>query len=261
MSRGRAARRSRDLLLSVGAVVAFLLLWEVAGRLRLVSPLLLAPPSAVARQFWTLLASGDLARHFLASFKILVAGFGLAVVTGIGAGFLLGASETLAAVSTPFLLGLYSTPRITLMPLIVVWFGLGFLTHTLVVFLSAFFPICINTWIGVRTVDRTLIECARTFGANRWDLFLKVAMPATVPYVMAGLRIGIGVGLIGMFFAEFWGAEAGIGVMTVRASNEYNTPELFVGILVLAGMGIVFGEGVRLLERRVARWRSTEVRF
>lgn len=255
-----AARRHR-LALSLVSIGSFLVLWEVVGRSGLVSPLFLVPPSRVLRQFVVLLASGELARHFLESFKILFAGFAFATVCGIGVGLVLGASETLAAILSPFVMGLYSTPRITLMPLIVVWFGLGFLTQSIVVFLSAFFPICINTWVGVRTVDPSLVDCARTFGATRREIFTKVVLPSTVPYIMAGLRIGVGVGLIGMFFAEFWGASAGVGFMTVRASNEYNTAELFVGILTLASMGIGLSEGIRLIEQRVARWRGDGVRL
>jgi NitT/TauT family transport system permease protein len=155
----------------------------------------------------------------------------------------------------PFLAAFNATPRIALLPLIILWAGLGLWAKVLVVFLSAFFPICMTTIGGVRTVSAAHLEVARSFGAGDAHIFRTIVFPSCLPFILAGLRVGVGRGLVGVIVAELYGASAGIGFLINLAGSMFQTDTVFVGIALLAGFGLLFNEILRRAERRVERWR------
>ena len=154
---------------------------------------------------------------------------------------------------------LYSTPTIALAPLFILWFGIGLRAQVAVVFLVVVFPVLINTFVGLTSTDPTLLEVAHSFGADRWQVFAKVRFPAAVPFVVAGLRMGVARGLVGVVAAELFGSQAGVGHMILIAAQTFDTAALFGGVLIFALGGVVAVELVKWLERRVAPWRHLEV--
>ena len=235
--------------------VVMLVAWEIGSRTGEISPLFFSSPSAIVAagvkevqlpRFWR-----DLG---LSSIEF-IAGFAAAAAIAIPLGLLAGANRRFGYFVSPWLDGLNATPRVALLPLVVLWVGLGFWAAIVIVFLGAFFSIAINTSNGVKTVDRRLLNLARSFGASRRKVFLSVVAPATVPYTVAGLRIGIGRALIGVFVAEIFGGSAGIGYMIKLAGNTLQSDRVFFGVVVFMLMGVALFAAVGVLERRFERWR------
>jgi NitT/TauT family transport system permease protein len=154
----------------------------------------------------------------------------------------------------PWMVGLYATPTIALAPLFILWLGIGIWSKVLVVILLVFFPVAINTEAGLRTTSERLIEMLRSFGASEQQIFIKVALPSAVPFILAGLKIGIGRGLIAVVVAELFGSRAGLGRLISASADAFNMPELFAGVVVLALAGIILTSGFSLLESRLAPW-------
>jgi NitT/TauT family transport system permease protein len=182
-------------------------------------------------------------------------GFGLAVIIGIPFGILLGWNRTFQAVFDPFVTTLYSVPRIALMPLLILWLGIGLTSKVAVVFLGAVFPIIVNVFTGMRTLDEALVRCARVFGANDRQVLRTVALPSSVPFMIAGIRLGVGRGLVGVIVAEFVAAQAGIGHMMNRAGATFQTDKVFVGVILLAILGLTLTAILKQLEDRFDTWR------
>jgi NitT/TauT family transport system permease protein len=244
-------RRVRTII----SILAGLALWELAGRL---SPntLFIVPPSAVAATFWKLLMNGDLARHTRVSSQELFIGFALAVAIGIPMGIWTATNEALRDYLDPWMNGLYATPTVALAPLFIMWFGIDIWSKVAVVFLAAVFPILINTYTGIQATDLHLIEAARSFNASRLQMFTKVLIPSAVPFIIAGMRLGVGRGIVGVVVGEIFSARAGLGFLISSSGQVFDTAGLFVGVVVLAVTGILSMELLKLLERRVAPWRE-----
>jgi len=154
----------------------------------------------------------------------------------------------------PWVSGLYATPTIALAPLFILWFGIGVWSKVVVVILLVFFPVAINTEAGLRTTSERLIEMLRSFGASERQIFVKVSLPSAVPFILAGLKLGIGRGLIGVVVAELFGSRAGLGRLIAASADSFNMPELFAGVVVLAVAGILMTAGFSWLERRLVPW-------
>jgi NitT/TauT family transport system permease protein len=244
-------RRVRTIL----SILAGLALWEVAGRLAS-NPLFFVPPSEVAVAFWKLLQSRQLARDTWVSAQEFFIGFGLAVVVGIPLGILIATSRAASAYLEPWMNGLYATPTVALAPLFLLWFGIDIWSKVAVVFLSALFPIVINTATGIESTDRNVLEAARSFNATRRQVFTKVLIPSAIPFIVAGMRLGVGRGIVGVVVGELFAARAGLGFLIITASQVFDTAGLFVGVVVLAVAGIVSMELLKMLERRIAPWRE-----
>lgn len=252
----RVSRRSqagRRQLLSWGSVLTGLVLWELAGRL-VSNPLFLATPSQTLGALAELWSSGELLFHTWVSGQEFVLGFALAAVLGIAIGLATATSETFKTVSDPWVSGLYATPIIAIAPLFILWFGIGVFSKVLVVFSLVIFPIVINTDAGIRNTDRQLIEAVRSFGASQHQIFLKVLLPSALPFILAGLRLGVGRGLIGVVVGEMFGSRAGLGYLIIQAAEVFNMPQLFAGVVVLAAAGILLTAAFQWLERRLTRW-------
>lgn len=249
------ARKRPHVAIPVLSLLLGLLLWYVLDQLNVFNPVLFAGPERVARSLWMLAASGELWIHLTVSGIEFVTGFGAAVILGAAIGYVLGMNRTLEVVFNPYLIALYSAPRAAFIMIVLAWFGIGLFAKGLLVFLGAFFPICVNVLTGTKEVDPNLLRAARAFGAGPLGCTTKVIIPYTVPYLFAGLRLGIGRGLVGVFVAEMYGSTQGIGAMILRAGAEMNTGNLFAGVLVLALASILLTEGVRLLGDRCMPWR------
>ena len=239
--------------LAGASVLAGLLLWEAVGRL-VKNALFLATPSQVVVELGRLWQVGELQRHAWVSTQEFAVGFVIAVALGIPIGLAMAASKRTTIMVSPWISGLYATPVIALAPLFILWFGIGIWSKVAVVVALVVFPVVINTEAGLRNADRHLIEAIRSFGANKLQLFLKVSLPCALPFVLAGLRLGVGRGLIGVVVGELFGARAGLGFMITQAAEVFNMPRLFAGVVVLAGAGIALTAAFQALERRLVPW-------
>jgi ABC-type nitrate/sulfonate/bicarbonate transport system permease component len=242
--------------LRVGAVAIFLIIWELYGRS--LNPIFLSSPSAIAGEFVDLSRSGVLVAAIVKSLQGLVIGFSIAVVVGISLGILMGRYRGAYHVLDPFITFFYSTPGVALIPLIMLWFGLGLTAKIVIIFEACFFPIVINTYTGVRNVSRNTVDVVRAYGATDRQVMTKVVLPSSLPFVMAGIRLAVGRGVIGMVVAEFFTAISGLGSLIIQYSNAFATAKLFVPVIVIAAMGLGLTTFAKFLERRLAPWKESE---
>jgi ABC-type nitrate/sulfonate/bicarbonate transport system permease component len=203
-----------------------------------------------------MVASVELQAAFMQSMLTLIVGFVSASVIGIALGLAIGRYKDVEAATDWVVNALYATPLVAVVPLVILWFGLGWEAKLFIVIKITIFPVLINTSAGVRNVQQQLIELGNAFAANERQIFTKIILPASVPYMMTGLRLGIGRALIGMVVAEFFTAITGLGAMIVKYGNQYNTAAMFVPIFVLMLMGVLLTAGVRRLEDRIAPWKA-----
>lgn len=243
-------------ILQVVAALVFLGAWEAYGRS--LNPIFLSYPTAIARAFVELLLSGELLGSLAKSLEGLAIGFALSVVVGIGLGVLMGRYKILSQVCDPFITIFYATPSVALIPLIMLWFGLGLPAKIVIIFESCFFPIVINTHAGVRDVSRTMVDVVRAYGASDRQVMSKVVLPSAVPFVMAGIRLAVGRGVIGMIVAEFFTALSGLGSLIIIYSNSFETAKLFVPVIAIALLGLGLTILAKWLEKRMAPWKQTE---
>jgi NitT/TauT family transport system permease protein len=235
------------------------LAWEIAGRSGR-WPLLLAPLSDIWVKFVQLTVSGELTRHVLVSLNEFFVGFAIAAVVGIGLGIAIASSDTARDFIDPWVSAVYATPTVALAPLFIFIFGIDAPSKMAVVFLLAVFPIVINTATGLRSTDQVYIEAARSFSANRAQIFTKVLIPSSLPFIVAGLRLGIGRGLVGVVVGEFIGARAGLGYLIFRSSQGFQIDAMWVGVFLLAGTGVLAVIVLQKVERRLAPWRQFELK-
>jgi NitT/TauT family transport system permease protein len=235
------------------------LLWEAAGRSGR-WPLILAPLSDILSKFVQLAASGELQRHVLVSLNEFVIGFAVAALFGVGLGIAIATSDAVRDLVDPWVSAVYATPTVALAPMFIFIFGIDAPSKMAVVFLLAVFPIVINTATGIRSTEQIYIDAARSFSANRQQIFTKVLIPSALPFIVAGLRLGIGRGLVGVVVGEFIGARAGLGYMIFRSSQGFEIDAMWVGVFLLAGTGVLSVILLQKVERRLAPWRRFELK-
>ena len=248
-------KRHESLILGGASVVLILGLWEAAWEAKMISPLFFSGPSAVAKQMVYAWTRGNLKADLLYSGTNFILGFAAAVVAGVVVGILVGWYKTLRLLMNPTLTALYATPRVAMIPLILIWFGIGMWSKVFIVFISAFFPILVNTIGGMRAIDRDLLRAARAFCASDWQIFKTVAIPGSVPFILTGIRQGVALGLIGVVVGEMFGGSQGIGFMVAYGGQTFSTDTLFVGVVIIATAGIVLTSLAERLERRFSQWR------
>ncbi|HEX9465080.1 MAG TPA: ABC transporter permease [Alphaproteobacteria bacterium] len=237
------------------SVLAFLLAWEAVVALGWVNPLFTSAPSRILRTAVLMFADGTIYGDLrISGFEFLV-GYGLAIAVGVPLGILMGWYRRINAALDPFVSALNATPRIALLPLVMIWFGIGLGSKFAIVFLGAIFPILVSTIAGVRTVEADFIKVARSFGATDRQLFLTVVVPSSVPMLLTGLRLGLGHGLVGIVVGEMYAATSGIGYLIGVAGARFQTDRVMVGIILIAGAGMALTEMLKLIERRFERWR------
>lgn len=238
-------------LIALALIIAMQVLHVLAGNLVMPSPL------SVLRQEMTMWADGTLLRAMGQSLAVLTAGFALAASSGVGFGILLGGFPYLGRVLSPFVTAMNSTPGAAFIPLIIVWFGLYTEAKVVLVWHAAVFPILINTATGIANANRDLTEMAQSFGANRRVLFWQVMVPDALPAILSGLRIGAAVSTVGTVIAELTMAQSGLGGLMITAGNRFQMDRYFAVVVVLMALGTLITLGLRLAERRFARWRMT----
>ncbi len=248
--------RSKAWIVRLASIVVVVGAWEIFGRQ--VNPLFMSSPSAIATAAVRLIADGELFEALKSSLWTLLVGFITASAIGVVLGLLIGRYKTMDAATDWLVNALYSTPLIAIMPLVILWFGLGDAAKLFIVCILAVFPVLINTAAGVRNVPTQLIDVSAAFAANERQVFLKIIVPATLPYIMTGLRLGIGRSIIGMVVAEFFTAITGLGAMIVKYGNQYDTAAMFVPILVLMFLGIGLTTLLKRAEEHFAPWRGQE---
>lgn len=241
-------------------IAAVFLLWEFVGRYLLTSKIVFAPFSVVISKFLELWHTGELQRHMLVSLTELAVGFAIAAVVGIGIGSLIAVSRTVGEHVDPLVDALYATPLVALSPILILVLGIEMASKVAVVFLLAVFPILVNTTAGIRSTEESLIEAARSFGATTSEIFRLVLLPAALPFIIAGLRLGIGRGIVAIFVGELFGAREGVGFLISISAQVFDIPALFVGVLILAIAGVVSVKALEIAERKIAPWRQFELR-
>ena len=238
------------------SLVALLVAWEAYVRVSGISPFFLVAPSAVAGRLGAWLASGRLVVDVGASVLLVAAGLGLAAAVAIPAGLALGLWPRLQAALGPHLLLLYATPAPVFLPLLLMWFGFTYVARVLIVALFAFLPILLNVWWGVRTLDAAWLRVGRAFCASRRELLTRVVLPGTLGSVLASLRIGGGLALIGLFVAETYGVTAGVGYQAIVGAKRMDVTGVLAGLCLLAALGVALERGLATAERRLAPWRA-----
>jgi NitT/TauT family transport system permease protein len=236
------------------SLFAGMALWEVVGRYS--SPAFMVPLSATLKKLWQLILDGSLLQQCLDSAGLFLTGFLLALVIGMPLGLLLARVRGLRVGLEPYIMILYATPMVALIPFILSMMGFGFAPKVLVVFLFAVFPVLYNTIEGARSIKPELIEVARSFRSSEWSLWREVMVPYTLPYTMTGVRLAIGRGLVGMVAAEFFLSSTGLGQMIMTASQNFDTAGVFAAILVIGLIGVAMMRLGRRLEMHFARWRN-----
>jgi ABC-type nitrate/sulfonate/bicarbonate transport system permease component len=237
------------------SVALFLILWEIAMPLGWVKVADISRPSLVVKSFFEMAAEGEIYLPLAISLREFVFGFLLALIVGIPLGIVLGRYRLPGKIFDPLLMAFYTMPRMAMMPLLVVWFGVGLGATIAVVFLGAVFPILINTSVGIREIDPLWIRAVRSFGGGEWDIFKKVLLPGTIPPMMTGVRLGVGRGLLGMVVSEMYASTAGIGGQIALYGNSFRTTELIVLITVVSLLGFIMVDLMRRVEERVRRGR------
>jgi NitT/TauT family transport system permease protein len=245
--------RSRSLV-SVLAVTAFLAAWEAAPALGLLDVQYTSRPSRVVAAGVEIVRGGSFVRDVWVSVSEFVVGFGIAAATGVPSGLVLGRFPALRHVLDPPIMAIYATPHLALLPIIVVWLGIGMQSKVAVVFIGGVIPILVNTIAAVRGVERAWVLAARSFCARERDVFMKVILPASTPGVVLGIRLGLSRAVLGVVVGEMYQSQAGIGNQIMRYGSEFRTDYLLFYVLLVSLFGFAVTSAVRMLEERL--WTS-----
>ena len=248
--------RNRNLLLGCLSVALFLAAWQAVFLFVPFNPLFISKPTLIFQSLAEMIASGDLLRDILVSAVPFVYGFSAAVVVGVTVGIVMGWRERVSYALDPLMTVFYASPLVALAPLVIVFFGVGVSGKAIIIFLLSVFPFIFNAQAGVRAVDRLLINVVRSMGGKEKDLYLKVIVPSVLPYIVAGARIAIGRGLIGVLVAEFFAASEGIGYAIARYGDLFALDKMFACIVAIMMIAVVFTEGIRWAERAAFPWRA-----
>ena len=255
---GRWGGRSADLLLACVTPLVLLALWELLAQLKVIDGRFFPPPSQIFVAALALIRSGELLTHLNASLLRIVLGFALGALIGVPVGLALGAFRVLRVMFDPILSALYVIPKIAILPLIMLIFGLGEGSKIAIVALATFFVVAINSLGGVRQVDPILIEAGRNFGAGGLQMFRHVILPGALPSIFTGLRLGAGTALLVIIAAEFVAANEGIGFLIWRSWTTLVTENMFVGLVVISALGLITTWLLHLAGRLVMPWQVEE---
>ena len=252
-------RRNTGLVLGTVTVIVVMILWELIWQSGRISPLFFSGPSAVAQRFVHELVNGNLLSDIAYSGRNFLVGFSLACLVAIPLGVLLGWYRFFRMLVDPFLNAFYATPRIAFIPLIIIWFGIGMWSKVFIIFLAVLFPVLINTIAGVKNLDPDLLKAARAYCALDRQIFMTIALPSSVPFILAGVRQGVAHGLIGVIVGEIFAGNEGIGFMIAYAGQTFATDLLLCGVLITATAGMVITAIADRIQRHFSKWRPREV--
>jgi ABC-type nitrate/sulfonate/bicarbonate transport system permease component len=245
-------------LISALAIAAFMVLWQLSFHYRWVTPLFTSSPYNIILAARTLISNGEMARHGVASLKLFVVGMGVSMILAVPLGVLIGWYRRMNAALDPFVSVLHATPRIAMIPLVLVWFGIGFKSQVIIVVLAAVFPLLINTMAGIRAIDPQLLRVARTYMAGDLAIFRTLALPTALPYIATGFRLALAQGLIGVVVAEYFLGNVGIGALITSAGLTLRTDIVFVGVFLTAGVALLLTALVRRIQDHLDRWKPVE---
>jgi ABC-type nitrate/sulfonate/bicarbonate transport system permease component len=246
--------RRRTPLTRTLAALSFLGVWEWSVRAGMVDPLFLSSPTQVAVRIAQVFADGTIYPHLWASGQTAIWGFALSCLVGVPIGVAMGRSVIIRDTLEPFIMAQASVPTVALLPLFIIWLGIGVSARIALVFVGAVFGIVVSTEAGVSNIDRRLIETARSFTASEWAILWKIVLPAAIPYIIAGMRLAIARVLIMVVVAELYASTAGVGYLIFQAGASYDTSMIFVGVVILATAGVLLNTLLRTVERRIAPW-------
>jgi len=247
----------KELLRGCISILVGLVIWEILTRLLLENELLIPPPTSVIRSFWNLTFSGQLNKHFAATLIEFSYGFTTACIAGIVIGYFMGMHKWFDEIMDPWIATLYSIPIITVVPLIIIWFGIGMISKVIVVFKITAVAIILNTAAGIKNLDPVWLELAKSLRLSTWETTYKIRLPGALPYIITGMRLGVGRALLGVVVAELMAANAGLGYMLRDSSETWDSPKLFVTVILLAAIGLVSFNLIKRLEQRMAPWRQS----
>ncbi|WP_374444150.1 ABC transporter permease [Stella sp.] len=253
--RGGGFEPRRLRLASLASLAGLVLAWQAASTGGLANPLFLPSPVAVAAALWELAESGALARHFAASFGRVAAGWLAGTGLGLAAGFAIGILAAARAVGMPLVSAIFPIPKIAVLPLFILWFGIGEPSKVATIAAGVFFPTVIAAAGGVDQVPRSLIRMGQSFGLPAWAIVLRIVVPGAMPTVLAGFRITVAIAVILVVAAEMIGADEGLGAFVLMAGNLMRTDQLLAGVAVLSLLGLAGAGLVSLAERLLLRWR------
>ncbi len=253
--RPRARAASRRQVLPLVAGVLFFFMWEMAVRLGLVDVVFLPAPTSIAAAAWAMAQTREFYTDLWISLTEFATGFVLAIVVAIPLGLVAGWYRRLNYLVDPLLIVGYATPRVVLLPWMFMFFGIDFAPKVVMVFLGVFFPLVINVIAGVRALDAGLVRMGYSFGSSQARLFQDVVLPGSVPFIISGLRLGIGTGFTGLILAEITSARGGVGYFIHVAGHTLQTDRYFVGVAVIALTALALTGAMALLERHFNRWR------
>ena len=243
-------------ILGTLSVALFLILWELVGNtFQLINPMFMSAPSLIGNAAIQMFSSGEIYNDLYVSGIELFWGYFLSAAVAVPFGISIGWYKKVAYIFDPFVNAMNATPRVALLPLVIIWLGIGVLSKVGIIFLGAVFPILINARDGVKTTPVNLLTAARSFGASEWMIFKTVVFPSTVPFILTGLRLGLGRAIVGVMVGELYAATAGIGFMITVAGATFQTDKVFVGVLIFALTGMIGTELITRVERRFNRWR------
>lgn len=251
--RGRAPT-VRPGVISFALLLAILAMWELAGRNELINPFFLSWPSAIAAAAWRVLAEGQLAANLWVTGYAYIVGVAAACLCGSLLGLAMGWWRNFGRVIDPFVVFFSAMPRIALYPVLLMMFGIGDMSRIMIVFIGVVFPVLFNAYVGAKQTPQVLIDVARVFGYSNNKLFFAIVLPSSLPYLMAGFRIGITLGMILVVVAEFFGGSSGLGQKIAMTAQLYRTPEMYAWVIYTSLVALAIVRGTDYLERRALRW-------
>jgi len=242
--------RYQKILLFIASLVVICLIWEIIGQAGLLNPLFFAWPSTILRSLYVIVTDPDFFGHMSVSLFELSVGYALAGIIAIPIGIIMGRSRMVENLLDPYISALNAVPRVALMPLVIMIFGIGLSSKMFLVFLGSFFPILINTFHGVKNIDPLMVDMAKTFGAKKLPMVLEVLVPSIMPYLLAGFRIGLSLAFIMVVVGEFFAATQGVGYMIAYEAGRYNASGVLAWVLIISGMTIFLTEILRYFEKK-----------
>ncbi|WP_299391305.1 ABC transporter permease [Pelagibius sp.] len=245
-------QRRGPALLVFAALIAF---WQGGSSLGWINPLFLPSPAHIAQALYDVAASGELWRHFTASLGRILGGWAIGTAAGLALGTAMGLFTLARSIGMPLVSAIFPVPKIALLPLFILWFGIGEPSKLATIALGVFFPTVINCYSGIDGVARNLIRMAQSFDLPPRDIVRKVVLPGAMPTIIAGFRISSSVALILVVAAEMIGAEYGLGAFVLQAGHLMATDQLLAGVVCLSVLGLIFGAAITALERSLLRWR------
>lgn len=255
-AKARLSPLTRDRLIGLTSPLALLVVWEILARTGIVDPRFFPAPSSIAVAFVRLCRSGELWENLSASLTRLFWGYLLGGVPALLLGLAMGLYRPVRAIIDPLVAATYPVPKSAILPLMLLVFGLGEASKIVMVALGVFYPVIINTTAGVLQIDRIYLDVGKNFGAGRWQTFRTIALPGAAPLIMAGIKLGVGMGLILIAIAEMVGAQTGIGYMIWNAWQLMAVETMFVALVVIAVLGFAFNVALDELERWILPWKA-----